>query len=415
MNLRYSILKLFYLITEGKRPTRCELEGKLAVKKRRTLLHTTMIGITGSAAKTTASRFLHHLLNQNDQAFLSAFANTSRHIQHRICAIKKNIKHAVFEISGHMPGAINESCQYIKPDIGIVTVVATDHFSNFRSIKNVALEKVSLVKNIPKSGLVFLNADDSNVIKMRSETEATVLTYGVNPDADYRAINLTADSSGRIQFICEYKNESAQFDIGLVGLHFITPVMAGIACAHQLGTSLLELAERAKSFTQTPGRCSVHHNGSGPFFICDTEKAPYQTLPLALDVLKIFKNAPRRTLIIGTVSDKGGTTRKRYDAVTRNDEDFIDRIIFFGESASHAKPSKSQLASGNTFFYTTIQEVRDFIKSTQISNEVILLKGSSKADKLERIAIDYDRDVTCWIDNCTVAENCFSCALAHKK
>ena len=415
MNLHYSILKLFYLITEGQKPTQYELEKKLALKRRLALKSTTMIGITGSAGKTTASRFLYHLLNQNDQAFLSAILNTSRHIPGRICSIKKNIKYAVFEISGHMPGAINASCQYVKPDIAIVTIVATDHFSNFRTIENVASEKVNLVKNIPKSGLVFLNADDSNVIKMRRETEASILTYGVNPDADYRAINLIADSSGRLQFTCEYKNESAQFDIGLVGLHFITPVMAGISCAHQLGTSLLELAERAKSFTQTPGRCSLHHSVNGPLFVCDTEKSPYQTLPLALGVLKIFKNAPRRTLIIGTVSDKGGTTRKRYDAVTRNDEDFIDRIIFFGESASHAKPSKSQLASGNTFFYTTIQEVRDFIESTQISNEVILLKGSSKADKLERIAIDYDRDVTCWIDNCTVAENCFSCALAHKK
>jgi UDP-N-acetylmuramoyl-tripeptide--D-alanyl-D-alanine ligase len=190
--------------------------------------------------------------------------------------------------------------------------------------------------------------------------------------------------------------------------------MAGIACAHQLGTSLLTLSERAKSFNQTPGRCSLHHSENGPVFICDTEKSPYLTLPLALDVLKIFKNAPRRTLIIGTVSDKGGTSRKRYDAVTKNDEDFIDRIIFFGELASHARPSESQLASGNVFFYTKIEDLRDFIKSTLIHNEVILLKGSSKVDKMERIAIDYDSTVSCWIDNCTLAENCFSCELAHK-
>lgn len=414
MNLHYSILKLFYLITEGKKPTQYELEKKLAVKKRSGLQSTTMIGITGSAGKTTASRFLYHLLNQNKQTFLSAILNTSRHIPGQICSIKKNIKYAVFEISGHMPGAINDSCQYVKPDIGIVTIVATDHFSNFRTIANVALEKANLVKNIPKSGLVFLNADDDNVIRMRFETEATVWTYGINQNADYRAINLIADSSGRLQFTCKYKNESVHFDIGLVGLHFITPVMAGISCAHQLGASLLELSERAKSFTQTPGRCSLHHSENGPVFICDTEKSPYQTLPLALDVLKIFKNTPRRTLVIGSVSDKGGTTRKRYDAVTRNDKDYINRIIFFGESASHARPSESQLASGNVFFFTKIQEVRDFIKSTQINNEVILLKGSSKADKLERIAIDYDRNVSCWIDNCKLAENCFSCDLAHK-
>lgn len=414
MNLHYSFLKLYYLITEGHRPTRNELEKKLAVKKRQSLSNTTVIGITGSAAKTTAARFLHHLLNQHEQAFLSAFQNTVGHIRDRILQVKKNIKYAVFEISGHMPGAINDSCQYVEPDIGIVTVVATDHFTNFRSIENVALEKASLIRNIPKSGLVFLNADDSNVVKMRSETEATVFTYGVDPDADYRATNLTADSSGRLQFTCEYQNESAQFDIGLIGLHFITPLMAGIACAHQLGQSLWDLSEKAESFSQTAGRCSLHRSENGPTFICDMHKSPYQTLSLALEALKIFKDAPRRTLIIGTVSDKGGTTRKRYDAVTASNNDAIDRVIFFGETASHAKPSASQLASGTVIFSKSIKEVRDMIKSTQISNEVIMLKGSFKADKLERIAIDYEREVTCWIDDCKLEATCFSCALAHK-
>ena len=115
MNLHYSLLKIFYLITEGHKPTQYELEIKLAGKKRQALL-ATMIGITGSAGKTTAARFLYHLINgKNNDTFLSAFLNTARHIPGRICAIKRNTKYAVFEIAGNKPGAINESCQYVKP------------------------------------------------------------------------------------------------------------------------------------------------------------------------------------------------------------------------------------------------------------------------------------------------------------
>lgn len=409
MKLYYSFLKLFYRLVEGKKPSKYELEKKLARKKRPQLADTRFIGITGSGGKTTACRFLHHLLNEQQQAFLSAILNTVRHIPGRICAISKTAKYAVFEVSGNEPGAINDACAYLQPDIGIVTIVATDHFTAFRSMENVAQEKVNLVKNIQPTGVVFLNADDSLVLQMRSAASAKVMTYGQNPQADYRAINVRAAPDGRIRFTCIYQNETADFDVGLTGVHFITPIMAGIACAHYLGFSLAVLAQRAASFTQTEGRCSLHNTLQGQTFICDTEKAPYQTLPLAIDVLRIFDQAPRRTLVIGTVSDKGGTTSKRYSAVTTDKNTFVDRIIFFGDMAAHAKPTAAQIASGNVVFCKTIAELRQLIRATHTDNEVIMLKGSSKADKLERIALDHTRKVTCWVDGCKRLDNCFDC------
>jgi UDP-N-acetylmuramoyl-tripeptide--D-alanyl-D-alanine ligase len=390
------------------------LEKKLALKKRLTLSNTTMIAITGSAGKTTSCRFLYHILRLKHDVFLSAFLNTSRHIPNRICSIHKDTKYAIFEVSGHKPGAINDSCQYILPEIGIVTTVATDHFSNFRSMDNVALEKVNLVKNVKRTGLVFLNADDENVIKMQFSSNATVITFGQHPHADYVAKNIKTSPKGEIEFLCEHKAESASFCVSLTGVHFLTPILAGIACAHQLGMKLKEISVAAKSFSQTLGRCSIHRNDSGLLFVCDTIKSPFQTLPIALDVLNIFKDAPRRTLVIGTVSDKGGTTSKRYDPVTKNKRVPIDRIIFFGKTASHAKLNEHQLSSGSFLYCNTIQEVRDLLRSTQINGEVILLKGSTNVDKLERIAIDYNSKVTCWIDDCNLKNDCFSCGFLHK-
>lgn len=390
------------------------MERKLAIKKRNQLKFTKTIGVTGSSGKTTTCRFLSHILSHDNNVFLSVFLNTSRDIPKRICSIHKDTKYAVFEISGHQPGAINDACQYVLPDIGIITTVATDHFSNFRNIENVALEKVNLVKNVHQNGMVFLNADDENVIKMKFSANAKVITFGKNPNADYVAKNINISSEGKIQFLCSHKKQSEFFTVNLTGIHFITPVMAGIACAHQLGMELPDIAEAAKSFTQTLGRCSIHRNENSPLFICDTEKSPYQTLPIALEVLNIFKDAPRRTLVIGTVSDKGGTTSKRYDSVVKNTKIPIDRVIFFGKTASHAKISEQQKSSNNYFYCNDIRELRDLLRGTQEKNEVIMLKGSTKADKLERIAIDYDSKVTCWINGCKLKDNCFSCSFLHK-
>jgi UDP-N-acetylmuramoyl-tripeptide--D-alanyl-D-alanine ligase len=231
-------------------------------------------------------------------------------------------------------------------------ITATDHFSNFRSMDNVALEKVNLVKNIKRTGLVFLNADDENIIKMQFSTNATVITFGQNLNADYVAKNIRTSSKGGIQFICKYKNESAQFFVNLAGVHFLTSIMAGIACAHQLGMKLSEISEAAKSFSQTLGRCSIHKNDNGPLFICDTEKSPYQTLSIALEVLSIFNDAPRRTLVIGTVSDKGGTISKRYDPVTKNKNVPIDRVIFLVKL--HLMQKYQKISTHQVFSFTAI-------------------------------------------------------------
>lgn len=257
MALDYKWFKLKTLLKSGKRPSSEEME-KFVLLKRSKMGSTKFVGITGSGGKTTTARFIHHLLSEKDKCTLSAFDNTFPSIIGGMRKLEKNIKYAVFEISGDKQGAIDAACGYIQPQLGIVTVVASDHITNFHGIGEIAWEKSCLVSNIPPDGRVFLNADDPRVLDMRSRSRAKVFTYGRSEESDYRATDLIISSAGRLQFKCHHGEESAQFDVGLLGLHFITPVLGAIACAHQLGISLSSSAQRGKTFTQTEGRCSLH-------------------------------------------------------------------------------------------------------------------------------------------------------------
>lgn len=49
------------------------------------------------------------------------------------------------------------------------------------------------------------------------------------------------------------------------------------------------------------------------------------------------------------------------------------------------------------------------LAETQLAGEVILLKGSTKVDRMERVALDYERQVDCWIDDCARPNTCFAC------
>jgi UDP-N-acetylmuramoyl-tripeptide--D-alanyl-D-alanine ligase len=409
MALDYKLFKLRMLLQSGKRPSGEEMK-KFVLRKRSGMGSTKFIGITGSGGKTTTARFIHHLISENDKCALSAFDNTFLSIIGGMRKLEKDMKYAVFEISGGEKGAIDAACRYVQPQFGIVTVVASDHIANFDRIEDIAREKGCLVSNIPPDGRVFLNADDPRVLDMRSRSRAKVLTYGRSPESDYRATDLIISRAGRLQFTCRHGDESARFDVGLLGLHFVTPALAAISCAHQLGTSLPSLARRGKTFTQTAGRCSLHSSPNAPVFICDTTKAPFETLSLALQTVSNFPEAPRRTIVLGTVSDqskKGIYTH--YKPAYKLARELADRVIFFGDKAAHARPEKEDMVAGRAHFVSNIVELRDLIRQTMIPGEIILLKGSAHVDHLERVAVDYGKEVVCWNNDCRMKTECFLC------
>lgn len=409
MALDYQWLKLKTFLKSRRRPSSEEME-KFLLRKRSRMSSTKFIGITGSGGKTTTARFIHHLLSENDRCALSAFDNALPSIQGGIRKLTINIKYAVFEISGDRRGAIDAACKFVQPEFGIITVIAEEHITNFDGIGDIAQEKGCLASNILPSGVVFLNADDPRVLDMRARTAAKVFTYGKSEEADYCATDLSISADGHLRFTCRHKKESVQFDIGLLGLHFMTPLLGAISCAHQLGISLSSLAERSKTFTQTLGRCSLHSSPNAPIFICDTAKAPFGTLHLALQTISNFPQAPRRTIVLGTVSDKSKKgIHTHYKLAYELARKLADRVIFFGEKASHARPDEEDVLSGRAKFISNIVELRDFIRETMIPGEVILLKGSAYTDHLERVAMDYEKKVACWSTSCRIKKECFRC------
>lgn len=411
MALDYQWLKLKTLVKSGRRPSSEEME-EFLLRKRSRMGSTKFIAITGSGGKTTTARFVHHLLNEKDKCALSVFDNALPSILGGIRKLTKDTEYAVFEISGDRRGAIDAACKYVQPQFGIITVVASEHITNFDGIGDIAQEKGCLASNIRPNGALFLNADDPRVLDMRSRTAAKVFTYGCSEEADYRATGLDISPGGRLQFICRHKEESAQFDAGLLGLHFITAAMGAISCAHQLGIPLSSLAERGKTFAQTPGRCSLHSSPGAPIFICDTAKAPFETLHMALQTIGNFPQAPRRTIVLGTVSDKSKKgIHTHYRPAYKLARELADRVIFFGEKASHARPEDEDLMTGRAKFVSDIVELRDFIRETMIPGEVILLKGSAYTDHLERLAIDYEKKVACWSTSCRMKKECFRCEM----
>lgn len=422
MNLHYSLIKLKIRLLEGRKVSSTEVVRRLSLKRRMQLTGTRMIGITGSGAKSTTSALLFHLLSGSRRTALSFHENALDDMAMRMARFPKSINFGVFEISGHEPGAIDQACEVVQPDVAIITIVGGDHRTNFAGGLEIAQEKGTLAQRVAeRAGIVLLNADDPLVRGMQARAAGKALLYGEAPDADYRAIEVRHSRDGYLQFTCLHRGEAVAFELALLGRHLLVSTLASIACAHQLGIPLQQLALRARCYVQLPGRCSLHATKQGQTFICDSIKAPFATLELSFAQLALFPDASRRTLVIGQISDYSGKQGNHYRQTYKLARQYADRVIVLGHGNLTLNPLPGDKAGEQLVQVDSVVQLRQLLADTCIPGEIVLLKGSYKVDRMERIVLDHEHEVACWIEGCSKPNSCFECpelgpeGAAHKR
>src|SRR5580658_3476252 len=166
-----------------------------------------LVGVTGSAGKTTTKEAIAHVLSAHFRV-LKSEGNFNNHFGLPLMLLKLEPGHdvAVIEMGMSHAGEIRALAKIARPGIGVVTNVAPVHLEFFDSISGIARAKYELVESLPASGTAVLNADDEYVSQFGRDFKGKVITYGTRPTADVRAEN--AETRGA---------EGSEFDIVLAG------------------------------------------------------------------------------------------------------------------------------------------------------------------------------------------------------
>ncbi len=164
--------------------------------RRPRLGHVTFVGVTGSCGKTTTTALIKDVLAEIGpcQGWINEPAGTHQNIRVRRAILSANPKtrYYVYELATIGPGTIAGQLEILRPQIGVVTTIGTDHRSVFRSLEATAKEKGALVESLPPDGVAILNIDDPLVAAMAARTQARVVTYGLSPGADIRGGNVAS-------------------------------------------------------------------------------------------------------------------------------------------------------------------------------------------------------------------------------
>ena len=125
---------------------------------------------------------------------------------------------------------------HLKPMLAVVTNIDADHMSTYDGdIEKLRMSFVEFLHNLPFYGLAVMCGDDSGVNEVLGSVGRTVLTYGVNDEADIRASNIEF-SGGLTHFDVERTGDRDVLHVSLQlpGLHNVRNALAAIAVADEL-------------------------------------------------------------------------------------------------------------------------------------------------------------------------------------
>ena len=371
----------------------------------------TFIGVTGSAGKTTTTRLLPAMLEtagrvaQTDR--LVGQLNEVQLVARLVLSTRARHRFAVFEMGTGGPGIMKRFIRVLRPQIGVVTNINSDHFTAFRSLEETAKEKGQVVEALPATGVAVLNADDPRVLAMASRTRARVLTYGIaSTRADVRGEGVSGAWPDRVSMTVVAGNERVDVRTRLVGEHFATHVLAALATARAVGVPLADAARAIEGREPADGRCSVHEVG-GVTFIRDDWKAPLWSMAAAIRFMATAR-ATRRIMLIGTISDYPGARSPKYRAVARDAVAATEHVFFVGPVAAH---THFELPPDRFTVFETLAELHAHFERFLRPGDLVMLKGSATADHLQRLVLARDGGVACWRRACGRSMFCAACEL----
>jgi len=397
------------------KPIKSRLKLELA-KRYRTVLgvlgKVCFIGVTGSCGKTTTTELIASILADEGQVQKGSCANTIDSVGKTILTVLPRHRFCVNEVSGHFPGAMEKSAKLFQPQIGVVTNIGQDHYSNYRNLESTAAEKGKLVEALPVDGVAVLNIDDPYVSAMRKRTRARIITYGLSADAMVRGENVSCSWPRPMSLDVCYAEKWLHVQTQLLGKHWAYAVLAALATGIVVGVSLERAVQAIKTFAPVPGRMSPREIPNGVTFIRDDWKAPLWTIPASLDFMRTAK-AQRKVIVIGSISDTPKSFHDRYKIIIRQSLDVVDKIVLVGDHAHSALKARPHPENECVMAFDTLYQANSFLSNYLKAGDLVLLKGSIRADHLQRIVLSRTNNTACWREKCGKFRCCSDCRLLH--
>jgi UDP-N-acetylmuramoyl-tripeptide--D-alanyl-D-alanine ligase len=344
--------------------------GRLA-SFRRNRLSAPVVGITGSAGKTTTKEMTAAALRSTLRVHATK-GNLNNRIGMPLTLLDapSDAEAVVLEMGTNEPGEIRALARIARPDVAVITTVGESHLEKLGSFEGVLEEKLDLLRHLAEGGRCIVG-DEPAALAERARVlcpRVRVVGWSDRADAVDRPDHAEVDVFGRYAF--EWKGQRAVAP--MAGRHAVSNALIALAVSEHLGVPPRD-AVRGLSEAD-PGSMRGEFRRIGAMTaIVDCYNANPQSVRASLDVLAEQPASARKVAVLGSMLELGARSEELHVQVLRDalahDVDLVVATGAFAAAAA-AVPDPRVLASPG--WRAAYPELRARLRG----DEIVLLKAS---------------------------------------
>jgi UDP-N-acetylmuramoyl-tripeptide--D-alanyl-D-alanine ligase len=346
-----------------------------------------VIGVTGSAGKTTTKEAVAQVLGRKFRVLKSAAnLNNAFGVPLQLLRLEREHEVAVIEMGMNHAGEIAALARIAEPNWAVVSNVAPVHMEFFPDgLPAIARAKYELVQALPADGIAVLNADDLYVKQFGRGMEGRVVYYGTGAESQIRAVNIEEVGIEGVRFDVVVAGVCERVHLSLMGRHNVLNALAAIAAGAQSGMSLKECADAVAGLRPADKRGELL-KWRGATLINDCYNSNPRALDAMVDAL-VATPGERHIVIAGEMLELGPESEALHAAngqrmATRR----VDAVVGVRGAAKSLVDAAKQ-GGVEAIFVETAEEAGAWLKSHVRAGDIVLLKAS-RGVRLERALAD---------------------------
>jgi UDP-N-acetylmuramoyl-tripeptide--D-alanyl-D-alanine ligase len=349
--------------------------GDLA-KAWRKKLRTKIIGITGSAGKTTTKEILSALLKEK-YIVNKTTGNNNNHIGVPLTLFSTNNKHdfLVLELGTNHFGEIAYTSGIAQPNYALITNIGSSHLEFLKNKKGVLKEKIALFDSaISQNGILFINSEDrllNNCIKNYPK----IISFGFQKGSDVIGNINSYSNDGKPVIEVAYKNKTISQTFPLYGAQNANNYLAAAAIALKLGLNKKQIINGTSKFKPVDKRLNVK-KFKNIILIDDTYNANPESMKQAVELLSKIKIFNTKILILGDMFELGEQSKKLHERLAFHiRKNKIDSVYTIGKFMKYLNGvlNKNKI---NNIHFNNRQRLKEYLNRLALEDSVILVKGS---------------------------------------
>ncbi len=155
---------------------------------------------------------------------------------------------------GEQDNFVFEACEYMdsfldfNPTVAVLLNAEMEHVDYFKSIEQIRTSFEKYASLAGNSGTVIYNIDDENIVISASRVSSRKVSFGIEGDADFNAINIKNCQYPMEFDIVAYGEKRASIKLPSRGMHNVYNALAAAAAAYSCGIAFEEIARGLNNF-----------------------------------------------------------------------------------------------------------------------------------------------------------------------